>query len=120
MIKLFTLVSLSMLVLILPRIDPDVASLGGQVTAEKLAGIAAATISARNAFSGEVEYATSDATGLYKFAALRQGRYSVFVEAEDYCSKWVFNVFLVRGEHTHLDVMLVGSRKKYGQPIAYE
>ena len=105
MIKLLSLAAVSMLVLILPRTgNPDAASLGGRVTDENLVAIASATVSARNAFSGEVESMKSDATGLYKFTGLRQGRYSVFVKAEGSCSKWVFNVFLFRGEHTHLDL----------------
>jgi hypothetical protein len=98
-------------VLALARIDhPDDASLGGRVTDENLVPIASATISARNVFSGEVEYARSDANGLYKFTGLRQGRYSVFVEAEGYGCRWVFNVFLFRGKHTQLNLVLTTCR----------
>jgi hypothetical protein len=99
-------------VLALARIDhPDDASLGGRVTDENLAPIASATISARNLLSGEVEYARSDANGLYKFTGMRQGRYSVFAEAEGYGRRWVFNIFLFRGKYTQLDLVLATCRK---------
>ena len=102
----------AVLVLTLARIDhPGDASLGGRVTDENLVPIASATISARNVFSDEVEYARSDANGFYKFIGLKQGRYSVFVEAKGYGSKRVFDVFLFRGEHTQLDFVLTTSRK---------
>jgi hypothetical protein len=103
----------TMLVLALARIDhPDDASLGGRVTDGNLVPIPSATISARSVFSGEVEYSRSDATGLYKFTGLRQGRYSVFAEAEGYGRRWVFNIFLFRGEHTELELVLTRCRKE--------
>jgi Carboxypeptidase regulatory-like domain len=102
----------TVLMLALARTDhADDASLGGRVTDENLVAIASATISARNVFSGEVEYARSDANGLYKLTGLRQGRYSVFAEAEGYGCRWVFNVFLFRGKHTELDLILATCRK---------
>jgi hypothetical protein len=103
----------AVLMLAFARIDPpDGASLGGRVTDGNLAPIPLATISARNVLSGEVEYARSDTNGLYKFTDLRQGRYSVFAQAEGYGSKCVFNVFLFRGEHTRLDLILARCWKR--------
>jgi hypothetical protein len=111
MMKLLSIGTVFMLAL--ARTDhPDDASLGGRVTDENLVPIASATISARNVFSGEVEYARSDATGLYKFTGLRQGRYSVFAEAEGYGCRWVFNVFLFRGKSTELDLILTTCPKE--------
>src|SRR5688500_3149827 len=116
MIKSFGLGIVSIL-LIIPLIDhPDEASLGGRITDHKLVGIAEAKISASHVISGEGEYVISDARGFYKVTGLRQGRYSVFVKAEGYCSKSIFNVVLFRGEHTTLNVALTGSRE--GIPTA--
>ena len=91
---------------------PDAATLGGRVTDEKQLGITGAAISATNVFSREVEFTQSDAGGFYKLIGLRQGRYSVFVKTEDYGCKWIFNIFLYRGQHTQLDVALTRSQKK--------
>jgi hypothetical protein len=91
--------------------DPDGASLGGRITDENMAPIPSATISTRNASSGDVEYARSDSTGSFEFIGLRQGQYSVFAKAEGYGCTWVFNVFLYRATRTHLDLKLRASRK---------
>jgi Carboxypeptidase regulatory-like domain len=113
MMKLFALASISMLVLILPRTeDPEAASLGGRVMDENHVAISAATVSVRHAFSGEVEFAQSDAAGLYRVDGLRQGRYSVFGKAEGHGCTWVFNILLYRGQHTTLDLKLPKSRKE--------
>ena len=102
-----------LLILVLPRIDhPDAASLGGRITDESLVAIRGATVSATNVFSREVETTQSDADGFYKLIGLQQGRYSVFVKTEDHGCKWVFNVFLFRGQHTQLDLTLAKSQKK--------
>jgi hypothetical protein len=112
MMKLFALASISMLVLILPRTEhPEAASLGGRVMDENHVAISAATVSVRHAFSGEVEFAQSDAAGLYRVDGLRQGRYSVFGKAEGHGCTWVFNILLYRGQHTTLDLTLPKSRK---------
>jgi hypothetical protein len=66
----------------------------------------------RNKFSGEVEIAKSSSAGLYRIAGLRQGRYSVFAQAESYGCRWVLNVLLFRGKHTNLDLVLTDSQKK--------
>ncbi|MGH9632342.1 MAG: carboxypeptidase-like regulatory domain-containing protein [Bryobacteraceae bacterium] len=67
MIKLFSLTSVAMLLLIVPRTDsPDTATLGGFVTGENGAGLAGAEISASNVFSGESEAAKTDASGAQK------------------------------------------------------
>ena len=74
MVKVFGLIA-ALLDISLPRIDdPDLASLGGQVTDENQRAIAGATVSATNVFSREVQVAQSDATGFYRLTALRQGR----------------------------------------------
>jgi hypothetical protein len=106
MFKVFGLATI-LLLLILPRIDdPDAASLGGRVTNENQEAIDRATVSATNVFSREVEVTQSDAAGFYKLTALRQGRYSVLAKAEGHGCTWVFNVFVVRGQHTQLDITL--------------
>jgi hypothetical protein len=112
MVKLFPLVAISVVLWILPRTeDPDTASLGGRVTDESNAPIAAARISVRNKFSGDVEIVRSDEAGLYRIGGLRQGRYSVFAQAEGHGCTWVLDVILFRGKHTNLDLILTGSRK---------
>ena len=112
MVKVFGLTA-ALLVLLLPRIDdPDLASLGGQVTDENQRAIAGATVSATNVFSQEVQVVQSDGTGFYRLSALRQGRYSVFAKADGHGCTWVFNVLLFRGQHTQLDLKLRGSQKK--------
>src|SRR5437899_3012568 len=113
MMKLLSVASVSVLLFILPRTDhPDAATLGGRVTDENLVAIANATISAGNVFTREIEFVKSDTTGLYRFTGLRQGRYSVLGKAEGHGSTWVFNVFLFRGQHTQLDLMLPSSGKE--------
>jgi hypothetical protein len=113
MMKLALLVSVAVLLLALPRIDdPDAASLGGRVTDENAAPIAGARISIRNKFSGESAAAKSNTAGLYRITGLRQGRYSVFAQAEGYGCTWVLNVLLFRGKHTNLDLALTDSLKK--------
>jgi hypothetical protein len=113
MIKLFAIASISMLVLVLPRTDNrEDASLGGRVTDENLLTISGATVSARHAFSGEIEIVLSDAAGLYRFEGLKQGRYSMFGKAEGHGCTWVFNILLYRGQHTTLDLKLPKSRKE--------
>lgn len=100
----------AVLLLAFARIDhPDAASLGGRITDENRVAIPLATISARNVFSDDVEYARSDSQGSYEFIGLRQGRYSVFASAEGYGCAWAFNVFLYREKRTQLDLMLRAS-----------
>jgi hypothetical protein len=102
----------AVLLLALARTDhPDAASMGGRITDENMIAIRSATISARNAFSEEVEYTRSDSNGSYEFIGLRQGRYSVFAKAEGYGCIWVFNVLLYREKRTQLDLILTASRE---------
>ena len=109
MIKLLSL-STALLLVVLPRTDnPGTASLGGSVFDLSDAPIAGATLSARNKFSGEVEAATSDATGAYELRGLRPGRYSVLAQADGYGCVWSLNVFLYAGKHTRLDFKLTAS-----------
>jgi hypothetical protein len=91
--------------------DPDTGSIIGRVMDEKLVGVPAATVSARNVFSGDVTYVQSDAAGVYKIVDLRPGRYSVFARAEGHGCKWVLNVPVFRGGHTQLDLVITKSRK---------
>lgn len=111
MIKVLSMASIALLLLTLPNGHTDRASLGGRVTDEDLVAVPSATVSARNLFSGESAYVSTDAAGLYKFDSMKQGRYSVFAESEGYGATWVPSVFLVRGQHTELDIRLVKSRK---------
>jgi len=111
MARLVSIASLTLLLLILPRDHPDGASLSGRVTDEKLAPIADATVSIRNVSYGEVDTTRTNATGAYAFVRLRQGRYSMFIEAAGYCSRSVFNVILIREQRTELDVTLNRSRE---------
>jgi hypothetical protein len=106
-------IAVGLVLVIAPRgtDDPQAASLGGRVIDENKVGIALATVSTRNVFSGETEYARTSLTGEYRFAGLRQGRYSVFAQAEGYGCRWIMNVILRRGEHTQLDLVLTASRK---------
>ena len=106
-------IAIGLVLVIVPRgtDDPEAASLGGRVTDENRVGIASATVSTRNVFSGETEYARTTQTGEYKFTGMRQGRYSVFVRAEGYSCRWVMNVILHRGKRTQLDLVLTTSRK---------
>lgn len=117
MVKLF-LIATSVMLVVAPLRNghPDRASLGGRVTDEDRLAVASATVSARNIFSGESEYTTTGTGGFYKFDAMKQGRYSVFVEAEGYGTTWVPTVFLVRGQHTELDITLARSRKDRRPP----
>jgi Carboxypeptidase regulatory-like domain len=111
MTKLMWLASVSAFLLILPRNDsPDMASLGGRVTNEDSVPIAGASVSARNRFSGDVAYASSDVDGLYKLTGLKHGRYSAFAAAEGHSRVWVPNVFLYSGQHTSLDFVLTKSQ----------
>ena len=104
----------TVLLLALVRTDhPDAASLGGRITDENMNPIPSATISARNVFSEEVEYTSSDAKGSYEIIGLRQGRYSVFAKAEGYGCTWVFNVLLYREKRTQVDLILRASRKGF-------
>jgi hypothetical protein len=91
--------------------DPESGSIGGRVTDEKLIPIASAALSARNIFSGDVNYVRSDTTGTYRFAELRPGRYSVFAKAEGYGCTWILRVPVFRGKHTELDVVITKSPK---------
>jgi hypothetical protein len=114
MIRLLLLAGVSIFVVTLPSTDhPDGGSLGGRVTDEGLVAIAGAKVSARNVFSGDGVSSESDVAGLYKFTGLRQGRYSVFGKAEAHGCTSVFNVFVFRGQHTQLDLMLSRSRKQF-------
>jgi hypothetical protein len=109
MMTLFSVVGVSMLALTLSRTDnPDAATLGGRVIYVDGDAIAGAVVSAYNVFTREVKRVKSDATGSYMFTDMRPGRYTVFVKAEGYCQKWVIRVFLFRGQHTQLDLVLTG------------
>ena len=90
---------------------PDAASLSGRITDEHLVAIPSATISARNVLLDDVMYTRSDSRGAFEFTGLRQGRYSVFANAEGYGCTWVFNVLLYRGKRTQLDLILRASPK---------
>lgn len=97
--------------LILPRVeDPDAASIGGRVTEATGTPIAGARISVRNKFTREFEVTKTWTDGFYRIEGLRQGRYSVVAQAEDYGCTWVLDVPLYRGKHTNLDLVLA-SRK---------
>jgi hypothetical protein len=64
----------TVLLLALARTDhPDAASLGGRVTDENMAAIPSATISVRNVFSGDVEFARSDFAGRSNLSAQDKG-----------------------------------------------
>ncbi len=106
-------IAVGLMLVIAPRgtDDPEAASLGGRVTDESNVGIASARVSTRNVFSGETEYTRTTGTGEYRFTGLKQGRYSVFAQAEGYGCRWVMNVILHRGKHTQLDLVLTTSRK---------
>ena len=111
MITLFALARISMLVVVIPRTDhTDGASLAGRVSYVDGTAIAGAMVSASNVSTRQVHSLRSDATGSYKLTGLRQGRYSVFVDAEGYCRRLVVNVLLFRGQQTHLDLKLTGSQ----------
>jgi len=106
---LFLLASILTFARIVPPSDhPDAASLLGRVTYVEGNVIAGATVTAYNVFTREFKNVPSNEKGWYEFAGMRQGRYTVSVRAEGYCEKWIFNVFLVRGERTHLDLTLTG------------
>lgn len=112
MVKL--LLTAVVLIVLLPgrTADPDAASLGGRVTDENNVPIPGARISVRDSFSEEFHIVKTDSEGIYKVEALRQGRYSVFAQAESYGCKWVFNVLVFRGQHTNLDLVLTDARRK--------
>jgi hypothetical protein len=113
MMKLFSITAMMALLVITPRIDnPDRASVGGRITEERLVPIPGASVSARNTFSGEVETVKSDSKGLYIITGLRQGRYSLFVQAQGYCSVSIYHVALFRSQFTQLDITLSRSMKK--------
>lgn len=113
MSKVLSLGILSLGMLVLPRTgDGDAATLTGAITNENNVVIAGAKITARNNFSGLVETANSNVSGVYEMTGLPQGRYSAFVTAEGYGCVWAFNIFLHRGEKTRLDFTLVDARKK--------
>jgi hypothetical protein len=106
-------VGAALIMALYPRatVDPDLGSIGGRVMDEKLVGIPSATVSARNVFTGAIEYVRSDAVGEYKFTNLRAGRYSVVARAEGYGCKWVLNVVVFRGKYTELDLVITKSRE---------
>ena len=105
--------SLSPLSLIILRYDhPDAGVLGGRVKYVEGEAIAGATVSAYNVFTRETKRVKTDEKGLYEFTGMRQGRYNVFLKAEGYCERWIFAVFIVRGERTHLDLTLTGKTPK--------
>ncbi len=118
MTKLLSVASLTLLLLILPREHPDRASLSGHITDDNLVPIADATVSIRNVSYGEVDTTRTNATGAYDFTHLRQGRYSMFIEAAGYCSRSVFNVILFREQRTELDLILNRSRERIHQAPA--
>lgn len=105
MIKILLLTGISLL-FILPRTEPNVASVGGYVTDANRAPIAGATVSFRNVFSGQVDVANTDSSGSYNLMGIRQGRYSAFATAAGYGSVWIFNIILCSGEHRQLDFVL--------------
>jgi len=108
-----------LLLLVLPRLDdPEMASLRGRITDENNCPIDRATIVAKNVFSRDVWSARSDVIGLYELSGLRQGRYSVFVSAEGYGCKSLFNVLLFRGKNTDLDVTLSRANKSNSDDCA--
>jgi hypothetical protein len=113
MIRMLSLATLSVLLFITPRIDfPDTASLAGRVTGQNSVGIAGASVSARNKFSGQVYETATGADGAYKLTGLRPGRYSALAAAQGRGCVWVHNVFLFSGEHTRLDFVLSGSETR--------
>jgi hypothetical protein len=110
MMKMMLLAGISLL-FILPRTEPNAASVGGYVTDENQAPIAGAAVSIRNVFSGQVNVTNSDRTGSYNLTGRKQGRYSAFAKAEGYGSVWVFNIILSSGEHQQLDFVLARERQ---------
>jgi len=105
--------SLSPLFLIVMRSDhPGTGVLGGRVKYVDGEAIAGATVSAYNVFTRETNRVKTDEKGSYEFTGMRQGRYNVFVKAEGYCERWVFAVFIVRGERTDLEITLTGKTPK--------
>jgi hypothetical protein len=108
MIKLLVLAGVTMF--ILPRTDPNTASMSGYVTDANKTPVVTATVSIRNVFSGQVDVTNTDATGSYVLTGIKQGRYSAFATAEGYGSVWVFNIILKSGEHRQLDFVLSRDR----------
>src|SRR5262245_9588933 len=117
MVKLLLTAAVLILLLSGRTADPDAASLGGRVTDENNVPIPGARISVRHRFSDEFHIVNTDSEGIYKLEALRQGRYSVFAQAESYGCRWVFNVFVFRGQHTNLDLVLRTSTRKGSDSI---
>jgi hypothetical protein len=100
------LLLLGITLFILPRSDPNTASMGGYVTDENRTPISAAAVSVRNVFSGQVEVTNTGPTGSYSLTGIKQGRYSAYAEAQGHASVWVFNIILSSGEHRQLDFTL--------------
>jgi hypothetical protein len=105
MIKMMLVAGISLL-FILPRTEPNTATVSGYVTDENKRPISGAAVSIRNVFSGQVDETKSDLTGAYNLTGIKQGRYSAFAKAEGYGSIWVFNIILTSGAHRQLDFVL--------------
>ncbi len=80
-------------------------SLEGFIT-DEVGPVARASVDVRNLMSGLVLHAESDAFGHYMFAPLRQGRYSLWVRAENHSSYWIPLIVIKSGEATRQDIQL--------------
>jgi len=118
MTRLLGASSLLLLLAVARSDDPDMAALRGRIADENNCAIDRATIVAKNVFSRDVWSARSDAAGMYELSGMRQGRYSVFVSAEGYGCKSLFNVLLFRGKNTELDVTLSSANKSNSDDCA--
>lgn len=115
-IKFMSLLILPVLLATLSFVlQPDTGSIEGTVT-DQWGPVAEAMITARNVMTGEVKRTRSNPVGDYAITSVRQGHYTLWVEAADHDSLLLMRVFVERGAVTRQDVFISKRLVKETQP----
>lgn len=95
---------LPVVALVIAYVQGDNGTIAGTTT-DQYGPVAEASIAARHVMSGDVTRTKSDAAGRYSLS-VRQGHYSLWVEAAGHESLWLARVLVGRGETTTQHIFL--------------
>ena len=104
-LKYILLTALVLLLAAIPlAMQRDTGGIDGLIT-DQYGPVAKASVEARNVMSGAMVRVQSDAAGHYKMN-LPQGRYSLWVKAQEHDSQWIRELIVEQGRTTHRDIRL--------------